>query len=981
MPQEQGGASFVGRSAELARLRKAWDGVCAGRSGLILLAGEAGVGKTRLLYEFASGVVDPATRVLWGECIDLHEGGLPYAPFRQALRTAIADREDVTLASAVRAAGADLAMLLPSLGPNSPMIGDENVQRVRLFESLLHLLRRLAEDGPLLVVLDDAHWADDTTLDLTTFLARNLSDSAVLLLLTFRPTLVAENPALRDFVASRAGRTVTDQFTLDGFPEHELANFLAELIDDEPQPSFVAEIARRSNGNPLFAQEIVAAGRAGTGVPPSLTQLLLGRTSGLPAEVRSVLRIAAVGGHAIPHDVLQTVSGLSSTALTSALRHAIDADVLVEDPTIRGYAFRHALLQEALYSSLLMHERQALHHSYANALAGRSNDEPLLTGTVATHWDKAGDIGRALAAYVLAADAAKRSFSFSDVERYLARAYELWNDVPDAALQMSLSRRHLANRLLNAAVAVEDHATAVAVGREALSMVDDTPRQAAEAFQRGQLSRALWNASEEAEALDESYIAVSLLGDEPSVEQAWVLTWHAKIVALNGRYSESRALAERAMRAATEAGSPRAYRVALATCGSVMARQGELAAGWQFVNHAELLARKRSDADEIMRIFLLRGEVLQAYGRWAEARDNYAEGISEAAKYGMTRRYVSRFHVLAARMLFLQGRWDEATAEIYQAREHISGRRAALPALMIAMGEFSAAAEFFARERIRWRSDGTGLLQIPDAPVELAVLQRRFGDARESYEHGRNLVAGSEELLPEARLCVAALRGEADAVQALEAERDDDVLQHAFHAIERLRSLGAARPPRHDGFGNELAALVAVGEAEYLRVVGESDPDAWAAAARWWNDLGMPYSAAYASTRQAEALLGRGDRARAEALLSDALATATKLSAAPLSETIQAAQTAAGIAPPTPAPANRDAARGAATVFGLTEREREVATVLTKGFSNREIAEQLFIAEGTASVHVSRILRKLGVTSRGQAIALLLQEGVRPREQ
>jgi ATP/maltotriose-dependent transcriptional regulator MalT len=242
-------------------------------------------------------------------------------------------------------------------------------------------------------------------------------------------------------------------------------------------------------------------------------------------------------------------------------------------------------------------------------------------------------------------------------------------------------------------------------------------------------------------------------------------------------------------------------------------------------------------------------------------------------------------------------------------------------------------------------------------------------------------VARSEELLPEARLCVAALRGEADAVQALETERDDDVLQHAFHAIERLRALGAARPSRDDGFGNELAALVAVGEAEYLRVVGESDPDAWAAAARWWNDLGMPYPAAYASTRQAEALLGRGDRARAEALLSDALATATKLSAAPLSETIQAAQTAAGIAPPTPAPANRDAARGATTVFGLTEREREVATVLTKGFSNREIAEQLFIAEGTASVHVSRILRKLGVTSRGQAIAMLLQEGVRPREQ
>jgi DNA-binding CsgD family transcriptional regulator len=240
-------------------------------------------------------------------------------------------------------------------------------------------------------------------------------------------------------------------------------------------------------------------------------------------------------------------------------------------------------------------------------------------------------------------------------------------------------------------------------------------------------------------------------------------------------------------------------------------------------------------------------------------------------------------------------------------------------------------------------------------------------------------VAGSEELLPEARLCVAALRGEADAIQTLEAGRDDDMLHYALNAIERLRSLGAARPSRHDGFGNELAALVAVGEAEYLRIIGESDPDAWAAAKRWWTDLGMPYPAAYAATRQAEALLAHGDRTRAEALLSDAVVTATKLGAAPLSAIIHAAQTAAGIAPPAPPAAGRGA-RSATTVFGLTEREREVAAVLARGYSNREIAEQLVIAEGTASVHVSRILRKLGVTSRGQAIALLVQEGVKPPE-
>jgi DNA-binding NarL/FixJ family response regulator len=310
--------------------------------------------------------------------------------------------------------------------------------------------------------------------------------------------------------------------------------------------------------------------------------------------------------------------------------------------------------------------------------------------------------------------------------------------------------------------------------------------------------------------------------------------------------------------------------------------------------------------------------------------------------------------------------------------------------LLIATGEFSAAAEFFDRQPIRWRSDGTGVLQLPDGPVDIAVWQRQFHEARERYEHGLHLVSGSEELMPEARLCVAALRGEADAITSSEAEADEAALQRSTTLIKRLRSLGAARPPRSNGFGSELAALVAVGEAEYQRLSGPNDPQAWATAARLRDELGMPYHAAYARTRQAEALIAQGGRVRASAsepaggdhrehggaLLTNALSAATDLGAAPLADLIRTIQTSAGLTPPTRSPVEPGAPDGTATsAFGLTEREREVASVLVRGLSNREIAEQLFIAEGTASVHVSRILRKLGVTSRGQAIALLLQQG------
>jgi DNA-binding CsgD family transcriptional regulator/tetratricopeptide (TPR) repeat protein len=968
-------ARFIGRDVELARLHKSWESVLERRSELVLLAGEAGVGKTRLMIEFVRRVREAVpARVLWGECIDLQQGGLPYAPFRQALRSAMDDREDVAFAGAVRAAGPDLAMLLPGLGTQNGGAADE-VPRVRLFESLLHLLQRLAERTPLLFVIEDAHWADDTTLDLVTFLSRNLADSPVLLVLTLRPALTAGNPALKDFLASRAGRTVTDQFTLNGFEEHELADYLAELTEAEPRAALVTEVARRSNGNPLFVQEIVAGDLSGSGVPQSLTQLLLGRISGLPADVRSVLRIAAVAGHAIPYDVLQTVSGLAAETLTTALRQAIDADVLVEDVTIGGYAFRHALLQEALYSNLLLHERQNLHRDYAHALSGHSTDQPLVMGAVAIHWDKAGDPEKALPAYVQAADAAKASFSFADVERHLARAYALWHEVSDASALTGMSHRHLANRLIEAAVLVEDHSAAVTVAREALAMVDADHDPTAAAFQRGQLSFALWYEGEEPEALGESLAAVGLFDDEISVEQARVLGWHANLVALNGSYRDSRALAERAMAVAIEAGAPRAYRMALATCGSVMARQGELGSGWERIGHAELLARKRNDADEIMRIFLLRGRVLQSYGRWTEARDNYMEGISEAAKYGMTRRYVWRFHVLAARMLFLQGQWDAATAELYQAREHTGGRQAALPPLLIATGEFSAAAEFFSRQPNRWRSDGTGVLQLPEGPVELAVWQGRYEDARERYEHGLHLVTGSEELMPEARLCVAALRGEADAAASTgDGDGDGDGEAHGEHAtqlVERLRALGATRPPRPDGYGSELVALVTTGEAEYLRHCGVADEQAWADAASAWETLAMPYPAAYALMRRGEAMLAGDDRDRAAAALAGAATVAAALGAAPLAEMVYTLQVRAGAVRRTPPDRSGDRMRDPWAAFGFTDREHEVATILTRGMSNREIAEELFIAEGTASVHVSNILRKLGVGSRGQAIAAL----------
>lgn len=976
MRMRPGGAPFVGRSPELHRLERAWQAAATGRPQLVLVAGEAGIGKSRLARELAARVRAGGGGVLLGECLDLREGGLPYGPVRQALRDLRASGDDLAPAG-IRSDAADvLAALLPALDHGAA--DGAALARVRLFESLLALFQRLAEHRPLLLIIDDVHWADHATLDLLTFLARNLSTAPVMELLTFRDDEVRPDAPLLGFLQGHGSGTVSDHLDLARFGEDEVAAQIAELLSDEPAPTLIREIFERSDGNPLFVEELVAH-RAGAvpDIPPGLDALLSRRIGGVDPRAQRVLRVASVAGHEVTYEVLRAVVDLDEGEFHAGLRAAIDARLLRVDPTDDHYVFRHALLQEAIRDQLLPSERRALHRTYAETLTRMQGDEPALAGTIAWHWDQAGEPAPALAAYVAAAAVAERSYAYADAERCLERASRLWEEVDDPHALASLDKVELLSRAVDAAVLMEEPERGVPFARAALRELEGSGDTSRIVRMQAQLARTLWYAGAVDDGLTASREALAS-PQAPSHGAAFAYAKRASQLAVLGRLSEALALSDTAMRMAEATGAWWTRLSASITHASLVGRLESVDTGLALLDDAAAEARRRGIANDLMRSYLYRGRVLRAAARWDDAHACYTDGMAEAPKYGMDRRYVWRFQVLAARVLFLRGRWTDAAALIAQAREH--GSRAVLPELALAVGDFDAVDRFLAGERSKWRSDGSGRLQQPEIAVELTVWRGELAAARERCERMRRvLLDQSEEPLPLARLCLAGLRATADlgATTDPRGAAAGELAAGATTLMGHLEQLAREHPVRGDGYGRELDAIRATGAAEHARLARAGDPAPWRAALSACERVALPYPAAYAHLRLGEALAAAGERQQAAAHLRAAGAAAAELGAVPLHRLVAASAREGGVVLDTPPGAAADGAFATwAAHHQLTDREQQVVRLLARGLSNREIAERLFIAEGTASVHVSRILRKLDVRTRAEVIHVVFAAGV-----
>src|SRR6266498_101945 len=390
-------AVLVGRDDELSRLRAAFRHAVAGSPATVVVAGEAGVGKTRLVLELAREAEVAGAVVLVGGCLDVGGDTLPYAPLAEALRSLPMALGADELAGVLDGARGELARLVPELG--EPAAGAAETPPARFLELLLGVLHRLADARAVALVVEDLHWADRSTRDLLAFLVRNLR-RGVLLLLTVRSDELHRRHPLRPFLAEleRGGRA--ERIDLRRLTRHELTELLTEILGHATAPGLVADVWDRSDGNPFFAEELAAVHAEGTQLPEALRDLLLARVEALPDAAQRVLQVAAVAGRRVDHHLLATVAAEPEGGLVELLREAVVRHVLAEAPG-DGYAFRHALVQEAIYDDLLHVERGPLHAAYARALAERVQQRgghatAVELGQLAHHWYAANDLRAAV---------------------------------------------------------------------------------------------------------------------------------------------------------------------------------------------------------------------------------------------------------------------------------------------------------------------------------------------------------------------------------------------------------------------------------------------------------------------------------------------------------------------------------------------------------------------------------------------------------
>jgi DNA-binding CsgD family transcriptional regulator/tetratricopeptide (TPR) repeat protein len=982
---------FVGRTEELARLRELLAHAAAGEPVVAVLGGEAGVGKTRLVDQLAAANQQGA-RVLRGGCVPLGEEGLPFAPVIEALRGLARELDPAELAAVAGPARAELARLVPDLAWDGEAVAGAEVAGAgqgRLFELLLGVVERLAATAPLLWVMEDLHWADRSTRDLLAYLTTYLRSGRVLLVGTFRSDELHRLHPLRGLLGELARNRRVARLELPRFTRAEVAEQLAGLLGETPPARLVEDIYARSGGNPFFAEELLLAGDGAVpaALPPSLQAVLLTRVVRLGDRTQQLLRVAAAAGPGVAQPVLAAVAGMDDQELLGSLHEAVDQQLLLPEPGGNGYLFRHALLAEAVYGELLPGERVGLHTALAGALeAGlEAGDDPATRAArLAYHWAAAGDQPRALSASVQAAAAAEQVYAFAEAQLQLERVLGLWSYVPDAEARAGTDRVGLVTRCAEAAYAAGDTSRVAQLVRQALRLVDQARQPQRAGLLHEQLARCLRMLADP-DALGEQQQAVQLIPPGPSVERARVLGSLAQLLVLVSRFAEARGLAEEAVAIAGQVGARAEEAAARTALGGTLIYLGDPDAGLGELEAARHLAAEAGEGVVMLRAIQNHSDGLVAVGRLEEAATVALSGIQDARRVGLARSYGPFLAYNAIEALVALGRWDQAERVSSEGLETAPSDAAdvALPlaraALELGRGDLDAAE---ARLRTVRR-----LLPapIPEAQMagplyaglaEVALWHGDLDQARQLVAEAVPLVAADPRYA--APVYALGLRIEADRAELARTRRPgqpvpDDGTGAAL--LERFDQ--AATSPAAEGLP-ELAAWHATALAERTRQQGQPGPAAWAAAVAAWERLGQPYRVAYAWFRQAEALLTAGDRDTAAEALGRAADITGRLGARPLDTEVKALARRArlDLTPPAGATAPATGAPAPAAQLGLTPREVEVLALVAAGRSNRQIAQTLFISPKTASVHVSNILAKLGVSTRVEAAAIAHRLGL-----
>ncbi|MFI7546569.1 AAA family ATPase [Actinoplanes sp. NPDC049599] len=949
MTAHAGSDVLVGREADLATLRDALKRTRNAEPSTVLVGGEAGVGKTRLVEEFCRVAAAEGARILTGQCLELGEEGLPFAPFAAALRRLVHSDGPAVLDGREQ----DFARLLPELGPPTPEAVGE-ARRGVLFELVASLFGRLAERQPLVLVIEDLHWADRSTRDLIGFLVRSARLPQVLLVATYRTDELHRGHPLRPFLAELdrvrgVHRTEIDRLDRDG-----TAEMLSHLLGTEPEPRTVEAVHERAQGNPFFIEQFAtSADPSCADIPHSLRDLLLTRVDQLPDAAQRVLRVAAVGGTKFGHELLSRVAGIDEADLESALRTVVAAQLIVFDAD-GGYEFRHALVREAVHDDLLPGEHARLHARYAEAVEA----EPQLVAMgrapaeIAHHWYAAHDHPKALISARRAAEAASQRYAYAEQARLLERVLELWELVPEAAELLGASHLDLLEQTGLVAIEAGNHPRALKLTKAALADLDADaePLRAARLLVRR--SKLLYNAGT-SDGAAEAREAYRLLRLAPQSQERVMLIADAAYALSGVSDKEAGEVASEALAASLESGDVSATVTAAITYGQIC--RGKLSAGEALpaMENAAARARATGDLPNLARALVNISDSLYELGRYEESAATAAEGVPYADRVGVHRTTGVFLLANHAEALIALGRWDEADARCAEAARQDPPGTLALPWMrlraMLRLARGHEGAEPLAHRTIAFLGrqflHRENRLSLMELRIQLA---RHTGDTATALAAARQ-AAAEPSITDRPRYGWALLT----AAAAVAEESADEEL------TTQIRSLAETVPQRSPADRAHAAQVAAT-------LTGR--PELWHKAVEAWRADGQPYPLAVALLGLATATAGAGDRTASAGAVEEVAAIAGALGARPLSEAADTLARRIGLRS-----ATQPTATGTET---LTDREREVLRLVAEGRSNSGIAQQLYISPKTASVHVSRIIAKLAVSTRGEAAAVAHRLGL-----
>lgn len=960
---------LVGREQSLGLLAGALARVAEGTPAVAVVSGETGVGKTSLVREFLSR---SSAAVLAGACVPVAGDPLPYAALTQALR--MARRDGVVRQELARSP--ELARLLPggpAEGRDDAAPGETS--RLRMFQSVLGLLDRMGTAQPVVHVVEDVHWADRATLDLLSFLATNLSDERVMLLLTYRSEEIAEAGSLAPWLAELSRLRATDLVPLGRLDRNETAALVNALSAVTPSPELMEMTLARSAGNPLFVEQIVLSGGAPGSLPATLDGLLRARVARLPDNTRDALRALSVIGRVASLPLLARTLQEGEPTIEELLRPAITASVVEVRPDDR-VGFHHPAFGEVVYAELMPGARSRLHRAAAEALEPVLGVAPEIVGEVARHWHRAGDLPRAMEASVRAGEASEAMYAFADAQANYLRALQLLRDVPSDLDGVDLQARAaecsmLAGDAAEAIRLIESALTHVRPGRDRAALLE-------------RLGTFHFLAGDGAAAELDLREALALLPDsESSVLVARVQAGLGLLAASWSRLHDADVACAESLRISREVGARREEGVTLNALGVVASARGDAEGAIDLLRQALVIAREVESPADVGLGYANLSHVLAVAGRTDESLTLCAEGLEQLRRFGQDRQVGSLMLCNASDALIKAGRFDEAAGLVADALSRQPRGIMAAPVLLLAArlsmtrGDLAEAAEHCEQARRVIESENAPIAwfrELIETSAEAELWAQRPVAALDLVTEGLAAIGGTDEACCGGGLIALGLRSLADDATVRRdpgsrslRTRQRDVL---LGQLERIHAdVQDSRPLP------ETAALDLLCLAELARLDGEpSAAKTWTALGEEWAQIERPFPAAYAAWREAEALLADGVTGRSIEALRTAHEVARALGAQRLMSETRAVATWYRI--DLPEQVEPGATEDGLGIYELTSREREVLSALAAGHSNKEIADELFISVKTASVHVSNILRKFDVPSRHDAARIAHRLGV-----